>query len=125
MKLLLTAAFDAFVSADKTGFPSFDMFHAKCELTSATVDKSCNGTKHNNDVILIIKMEIRIWYTISADFFTGLEDFVANNKDPASPPGTYKLLKKLEKVQLFLILNVLSWIISKGLLGDQSDKAQS
>merc|ERR1712046_258838 len=43
------------------------MWHAKCELKSATCDMSCD------------------------DFIKGVQDFVANNRDPASPPGTYTL----------------------------------
>merc|ERR1719223_701536 len=65
MKLLALTALVASASASK--FPSFDMFHAKCELKSATCDMSCD------------------------DFIKGVQDFVANNKDPASPPGTYTL----------------------------------
>ena len=60
----------ATVSAGKSNFPSFDMFHAKCELTSATCDKPCDQFMHE------------------------LEDFVTQSNDPASPPGKYSLKEK-------------------------------
>ena len=60
-KVLLASAL-----ADKSGFPGFSMFHAHCEI-HATLKQPCDQV------------------------YSQVNDFVQQNKDTASPPGTYKL----------------------------------
>ena len=60
-KVLVASAFAA-----KSSFPSFSMFHAHCEIT-AELKQPCDQV------------------------YSSINDFVQQNKDTASPAGTYKL----------------------------------
>ena len=68
LKKLLASATSLSLT-DPSQFPAFDSGHSHCELTM-TVNKACS----------------EVWNQVN--------EIVEDNKDPASPPGTYKPYEK-------------------------------
>ena len=81
---------------DNGKFPGFDMFHAHCELTM-TVNKPCS------------------------EVYTSVDDIVVNNKDTASPSGTYKPHDKMENEFVWAVRTTANGMYDDDVIFEMSD----